>query len=191
MATTSFQASHMRFWFGSVYARACRLTGRIDECVKSAQQLAESSREIPGLAYANLAFLMGNRRPDPRDLPNSAKLLHEALAGVEKHAVTTGLRPATSFALAEAHAKLGQPDGATAALTEARQSVPADYVFMQTGLSLATGWTLAAERLTGRSRRRGARSRHGCTEARSAHSRIGMSAGVVPVGRCVGSHPRT
>ena len=32
-AITSFQASHMRFWFGSVYARACRLTGRIDECV--------------------------------------------------------------------------------------------------------------------------------------------------------------
>ena len=30
-ATTSFQASHMRFWFGGVYARACRLTGRIDE----------------------------------------------------------------------------------------------------------------------------------------------------------------
>ena len=144
MATTSFQASHMRFWFGSVYARACRLTGRIDECVKSAQQLAESSREIPGLAYANLAFLMGNADLIRGELPSAVKLLHEALAGVEKHGVTTGLRPATCFALAEAHAKLGQPDGATAALTEARQSVPADYVFMQTGLSLATGWTLAA-----------------------------------------------
>src|ERR1035441_8893114 len=32
-AITSFQASHMRFWFGSVYARACRLTGLIDEGV--------------------------------------------------------------------------------------------------------------------------------------------------------------
>ena len=31
MATTSFQASHMRFWLGSVYARACRLTGRSDD----------------------------------------------------------------------------------------------------------------------------------------------------------------
>ena len=26
MATMSFQASHMRFWLGGVYARACRLT---------------------------------------------------------------------------------------------------------------------------------------------------------------------
>ena len=45
----------MRFWFGSVYARACRLTGRIDECVRSAQ-FADSASDIPGLAYANLAF---------------------------------------------------------------------------------------------------------------------------------------
>ena len=144
MANTSFQASHMRFWFGSVYARACRLTGRIEECGRSAQQLADLSREIPGLAYANLAFLMGNADLVRGDLPGAVKLLHEALAGVEMHAVTTGLRPATCFALAEAHAKLGQPESATAALTEARQRVPADYVFMQTGLSLATGWTLAA-----------------------------------------------
>jgi cytochrome P450 len=54
-ATTSFQASHMRFWFGAVYGRACRLTGRIDECVSTAKQLADSARDIPGLAYANLA----------------------------------------------------------------------------------------------------------------------------------------
>jgi hypothetical protein len=27
-ATNSFETSHMRFWFGGVYARACRLTGR-------------------------------------------------------------------------------------------------------------------------------------------------------------------
>ena len=59
-ATTSFQASHMRFWFGAVYGRACRLTGRIDEFVSTARQLAESSRDIPGLAYANLALLSGN-----------------------------------------------------------------------------------------------------------------------------------
>ena len=144
MANTSFQASHMRFWFGSVYARACRLTGRIDECGRSAKQLADLSREIPGLAYANLAFLMGNADLVRGDLPGAVKLLHEALAGVEMHAVTTGLRPATCFALAEAHAKLGQPEAAMAALTEARQCVPADYVYMQTGLSLATGWTLAA-----------------------------------------------
>ena len=134
----------MRFWFGAVYARACRLTGRIDECVTSAQRLANSAREIPGLAHANLAFLMGQANLVRGDLPSAVKLLHEALAGVEKHGVTTGLRPASCFALAEAHAKLGEPAAATAALTEARRCVPTDYLYMQTALSLATGWVLAA-----------------------------------------------
>jgi ATP/maltotriose-dependent transcriptional regulator MalT len=72
------------------------------------------------------------------------KLLDEALAGVEKHSVTSGLRAASCFALAEAHAKLGQPDAANAAVTEARQCVPADYLFMQTALAVASGWALAA-----------------------------------------------
>ncbi|MGZ8776770.1 MAG: helix-turn-helix transcriptional regulator, partial [Mycobacterium sp.] len=56
---TSFQASRMRFWFGSAYARACRLTGRTDECVAMVARLADSAREAPSLAYANLASLMG------------------------------------------------------------------------------------------------------------------------------------
>jgi hypothetical protein len=30
-AITSFQASPMRFWYGGVYARACRLNGHIDQ----------------------------------------------------------------------------------------------------------------------------------------------------------------
>src|SRR5262249_45690674 len=72
------------------------------------------------------------------------KLLHEALAGAEKHSVTTGLRPASCFALAEAHAKLGQLDAANAAVTQARRCVPADYLFMQTALAVASGWALAA-----------------------------------------------
>jgi DNA-binding CsgD family transcriptional regulator/tetratricopeptide (TPR) repeat protein len=142
-AITSFQASPMRFWYGGVYARACRLSGRIDECVRSAKQLSESARDIPGLAYANLAFLQGHAELARGEIPAAVKLLHEALAGAEKHSVTTGLRPASCFALAEAHAKLGQPDAAQDAINEAQQCVPADYLFMQTGLAVASGWALA------------------------------------------------
>jgi len=143
-AITSFQASQLRFWFGAVYARACRLTGRIDEGIKSAKQIAESAGDIPGLAYANLAFLLGHAELVGGSVPAAVKLLYEALAGVERHGVTTGLRPATCFALAEAHAKLGQPDQANHALSEAQKGVPQDYLFMQTALSLSTGWVLAA-----------------------------------------------
>ncbi|HEX2285782.1 MAG TPA: LuxR family transcriptional regulator [Mycobacterium sp.] len=143
-AMTSFQASHMRFWFGSVYARACRLTGRIDECVAMVQRLADSAREIPSLAYANLAFLTGLAELMRGDVRAAVKLLHEALAGVERHGVTTGLRPATCFALAEAHAKLGEAEAAKEAIAEAQACVPPDYLFMQTALSVATGWALAA-----------------------------------------------
>lgn len=143
-AITSFQASPMRFWYGAVYARACRLNGRIDECVRSATQLSESARDVPGLAYANLAFLLGHAQLVRGEIPGAVKLLHEALAGAEKHSVTTGLRAASCFALAEAHAKLSQPDAANDAVTEARKYVPADYLFMQTGLAVASGWALAA-----------------------------------------------
>jgi ATP/maltotriose-dependent transcriptional regulator MalT len=143
-ALTSFQASHMRFWFGSVFARACRLTGRIDEGVDSAKRLAESASDIPGLAYANLSFLLGHAELIGGALPDALTLLHEALAGVERHGVTTGLKPATCFALAEAHAKLGQPAEAQKALSAAQKCVPHDYLFMQTALSLSTGWVLAA-----------------------------------------------
>jgi DNA-binding CsgD family transcriptional regulator len=143
-AIASFQASPMRFWYGAVYARACRLNGRLDECMRSAEQLSESARDIPGLAYANLAFLLGHAELVRGAIPAALKLLHEALAGAEKHSVTSGLRAASCFALAEAHAKLGQSDAANDAITEARQCVPADYLFMQTGLAVAAGWALAA-----------------------------------------------
>jgi len=143
-ATTSFQASHMRFWFGAVYGRACRLTGRIDEFVTTAKQLADSARDIPGLAYANLALLLGNADLVRGAVSDAARLLHEALAGVERHSVTTGLRVASYFALAEAHAKLGQPTEANDAVTGARSCVPPDFLFMHTALSLAGGWAMAA-----------------------------------------------
>ncbi|MGE2692359.1 LuxR C-terminal-related transcriptional regulator [Mycolicibacterium pulveris] len=143
-AMTSFQASHMRFWFASVYARACRLTGRIGECDAMVQRLAESATEIPSLAYANLASLLGNAQLMRGNAQAAVKLLHEALAGVERHGVTTGLRPATYFALAEGHAKLGEAEAANAAVANARSCVPGDYLFMQTALSIATGWALAA-----------------------------------------------
>ena len=46
--------------------------------------------------------------------------------------------------LAEAHAKLGEAEAAKEAIAEAQSSVPPDYLFMQTALSIATGWSLAA-----------------------------------------------
>ena len=143
-ATTSFQASHLRFWFGAVYGRACRLTGRIDEFVDTARQMADAARDIPGLAYANLALLLGNTDLVRGAVADAVRLLHEAVAGVQIHAVTTGLRPASYFALAEAHAKLGQADEANDAAAAARSAVPPDYLFMHTGLSLADGWAMAA-----------------------------------------------
>jgi DNA-binding CsgD family transcriptional regulator len=143
-AMTSFQASHMRFWFANVYARACRLTGRIDECVAMVQRLADSAHEVPSLAYANLTSLMGHAELMRGNVHTAAKLLHEALAGVERHGVTTGLRPATYFALAEAHAKLGEADAAARAIAEAGASVPADFRYMHTALSISTGWSLIA-----------------------------------------------
>jgi DNA-binding CsgD family transcriptional regulator len=143
-ATTSFQASHMRFWFGAVYGRACRLTGRIDEFVSTAERLADSSRDIPGLAYANLALLLGNANLVRGAVAEAARLVHEAVAGVQRHAVTTGLRPASYFALAEAHAKLGQAAEANDAVAGARSVVPSGFLFMHTALSLASGWAMAA-----------------------------------------------
>ncbi len=180
---TSFQASHMRFWFGSVYARACRLTGRTDECVAMVARLADSAREAPSLAYANLASLMGVADLMRGDVRGAVKLLHEALAGVERHGVTTGLRPATCFLLAEAHAKLGEAEAAKEAIAEAQSCVPPDYLFMQTALSIATGWSLAANGCVNEATAtvqsaavRGARTQ-------SADARTGLSAGGGAVGR--------
>ena len=93
---------------------------------------------MPGLAYANLVFLMGSAELMRGELRDAGKLLHEALAGVENHGVTTGLRPACAFALTEAHAKLGEAEAAAAMLAEARRCVKPDFLFMQTGLALAT-----------------------------------------------------
>lgn len=143
-ATTSFEASHMRFWFGAVYGRACRLTGRIDEFVSLAKTMADAARDVPGLAYANLALLLGNADLARGAVAEAARLVHEALAGAQIHATTSGLRPASYFALAEAHGKLGHPAEANDAVAGARSCVPADYLFMHTGLSLANGWALAA-----------------------------------------------
>jgi DNA-binding CsgD family transcriptional regulator len=143
-ATTSFQASHMRFWFGAVYGRACRLTGRIDEFVNTARQLADSARDVPGLAYANLALLLGNADLARGAVADAARLVHEAVAGAEIHSIRTGLRPASYFALAEAHAKLGQPTEANDAAAAARSCVSPDFLFMHTALAQATGWAMAA-----------------------------------------------
>lgn len=143
-ASASYETSHMRFWFGGVFARACRLTGLLQESRNAAQHLAELAKEAPSLAYANLVFLQGGAELMNGDLDAAGKLLREALAGVESHGVTTGLRPACAFALAELYAKLGDQAKASEMLTEAGRAVPPDFLFMQTGLALATGWTLAA-----------------------------------------------
>lgn len=143
-ASTSFQTSHMRFWYGGVYARACRLNGRIDECVAIADRLSDSAKDVPGLAYANLASLVGHAHLVRGDLPGAVKILHEALAGVEHHAVTTGLRFASRFSLTEGHAKLGEAAEAEEVFAEAKDLVPAESVYMHTALALATGWSLAA-----------------------------------------------
>ncbi|MGV9803829.1 LuxR C-terminal-related transcriptional regulator [Mycobacterium sp. NPDC003449] len=143
-ANTSFESSPMRFWFGGVYGRACRLTGRIEACVRTAAQLDDSARDVPGLAYANLAFLLGHAELIRSDVGDAVKHLYEARAGAETHDVTTALPAASCFALAEAHAKLGQAGAAQEALGQARELVPEDYVYMQTALSVVTGWTLAA-----------------------------------------------
>lgn len=143
-AMRSFQASHMRFWFASVYARACRLTGRIDECTAMVRRVADSANEVPSLAYANLASLLGHSELMRGNVRDAVKLLHEALAGIQRHGVTSGLRPSTCFGLAEAHAKLGEGREAGEAIAEARECVPPDFVFMQTTLGIAAGWSLVA-----------------------------------------------
>ncbi|MET0705206.1 MAG: LuxR C-terminal-related transcriptional regulator [Mycobacterium sp.] len=143
-AADSYEASHVRFWFGGVYARACRLTGRIEECRGAAATLSALASDMPGLAYANLVFLTGVSELMRGELRVAVKMLHEALAGVESHGVTTNLRPACSFALAEAHAKLGEPDAASDMLLAARQVVKPESLFIQTAHALATGWVQAA-----------------------------------------------
>ncbi len=65
-ASTSFQTAHLRFWFGGVYARACRLTGRIDDCAKVAKQMADSVNDVPGSGLRQPGVPAGSVRPDAR-----------------------------------------------------------------------------------------------------------------------------
>ncbi len=142
-ATNSVETAPMRFWFGGVYLRACRINDRIDECQSATAMLSALARDAPGRPYANLVFLQGNAALVRGELRNSVRLLHEALAAAEHHGAAT-LRPACYFALVEAHAKRGEADAAAEMLERARSVVPADYLFMQTALALATGWAQAA-----------------------------------------------
>jgi len=117
--------------------------GEVDELADVAgQALRRATTSFQ--AYANLALLLGNADLARGAVADAARLVHEALAGAERHAVTTGLRAASYFALAEAHAKLGQPAEANDAVTGARSCVPPDFLFMHTALSLAGGWAMAA-----------------------------------------------
>lgn len=143
-AAASYETSHLRFWFGGVYARACRLTGRLDECHATAAALAATAKDAPGLAYANLVFLMGSAELMRGNLTDAGTLLREALAGVENHGITTGLRPACTFALSELYAKSGDTAAAMPMLEEARRAARPEFLYMQTGLAMASGWTLAS-----------------------------------------------
>jgi DNA-binding CsgD family transcriptional regulator/tetratricopeptide (TPR) repeat protein len=142
-ATDSYETAHLRFWFGGVYLRACRINGLNDECQRASSMLAALAEDAPGRASANLIFLKGHAALIRGELREAVRVLHEALASAEQHGVAT-LRPACYFALAEAHAKLGEADAAAEMLELARTVVKPDYLFMQTALALATGWTQAA-----------------------------------------------
>ena len=172
----------MRFWFGAVYGRACRLTGRIDECVLPQSGSPTQRSDVPGLAYANLAFLLGHADLLRGAVNDAVKLLHEALAGVAKAQCHNGPAPASCFALAEAHAKLGQPEEANEAAANARSCVPPDYLFMQTASDLATGWALAASGCADRGVDDRASGRRAGTRPRTADTRARLSPGGRPVG---------
>lgn len=142
-AAGSFETAHLRFWFGGVFLRACRLNGHIDECRRATAMLSALAADAPGRSYTNLLFLQGHSALMSGELPGAVRLLHEALAAAEQHGVTT-MRPACYFALIEAHAKLGESERAAAMLTEVRVVVPGEYLFMQTALAIATGWAQAS-----------------------------------------------
>ena len=142
-AADSFETAHLRFWFGGVYLRACRLNGLIGECQRATAMLSALASDAPGRSLANLLFLQGHSAMMRGDLPEAARLLHESLAAAERHGVTT-VRPACYFALIETHAKLGESEQATAMLTQARSTVAAQYLFMQTALAVAAGWAQAS-----------------------------------------------
>lgn len=142
-AMGSYETAPMRFWFGGVYLRACRINGLLEECQRATSVLSELARDAPGRPYANLVFLQGHAALLRGELRESVRLLHEALASAERHGVAT-LRPACYFALTEAHAKLGEAEMAAEMLAEARAVVPTDYLFMQTAFALAAGWSQAA-----------------------------------------------
>lgn len=142
-ATASFETAHLRFWFGGVYLRACRLTGRIDEARRASAMLATLAKDAPGLPHANLMFLMGQGELMRGELSGAGRLLHEALATAEHHGAAT-LRPACYFGLTEVHAKLGEADAAAEMLANARLAVKPDYLHMQTALAVSTGWSMAA-----------------------------------------------
>ncbi len=147
-AITSFQASHMRFWFGQ-RLRPGMQTDRPDRQNASRwlQRLADSAREAPSLAYANLASLDGHvaelmrgERAEPR-----VEAPARSAAPVSKgYGVRTGLRPATCFSACrgarETRRGGGREEGDRrgAVLCSARLPVHADRA------EHCHGWSLAA-----------------------------------------------
>lgn len=181
-ATNSFETAHMRFWFGGVYARACRLTGRIDECHDAATTLFGMANDMPGLAYANLVFLMGNAEMMRGDLRAAEKLLRGACQGREPrdhNGFETGVHVCACGDARQAGRCRGGGDdvGRSAGVRQTGLPVHADRAGDGDGVDVGRGWFTHP-----RHRDRARRSR-GRPRPWAAHPRVVLFAGCRAVGR--------
>ena len=145
-ATNSYETSHMRFWFARRVRQGLPADRPHRGMPRRGQRCcAELANDAPGLAYANLVFLLGSAELMRGDLRAAGKLLREALAGVENHGVTTGLRPACTFALTELYAKQGEPSRGGGDAGGGASGRPArTFCSCRPGWRWQRGWTLAA-----------------------------------------------
>ena len=164
--------------------RACRLTGRIDECQRAARCWRRWPRHArPGVRQPGVPA--GPRRVDARRAARArCKLLHEALAVAPS---TTAWRRVAAGLLSS---RWSRRTPSSARRTPPRRCwtrpaavVKPDFLFMQTALAVATGWALAAAGSltdaidTVLTEAKVARDRG------PAHPRTGLSAGGRAVGR--------
>ena len=134
----------MRFWFGGVYLRACRLNGRIDECQRATAMLAALAEDAPGRASANLIFLQGPRRVDAR---RAARGGDGSCMRRWPSPSTTAWRRCGPPAISRWSRRTpswARPTRPLRCWTRRGQVVKPDYLFMQTALAVATGWAQAA-----------------------------------------------
>ena len=65
-ATNSYETSAMRFWFGGVYLRACRINGLIDECQRASLHACGAGHGRARAGVGQPGVLAGPRRVDAR-----------------------------------------------------------------------------------------------------------------------------